>query len=93
MMLTNLDAFPIDELWAIHEEVSSLLTRRLHAEKGLIEARLMELRRYTNLHPKYHNPNDPSQTWSGRGKRPRWVHSLLAEGNTLQDLLRISESD
>jgi DNA-binding protein H-NS len=92
MTLANLDAVPIDELWAIHEQVSYLLTRKLQAEKGLIEARLAELRRYTNLHPKYHNPNEPSQTWSGRGRRPRWVRRLLAEGKKKQDL-RISEGD
>ena len=23
--------------------------------------------------PKYRNPEDPSQTWSGRGRRPAWL--------------------
>lgn len=23
--------------------------------------------------PKYRNPTDPSQTWSGRGRTPKWV--------------------
>lgn len=23
--------------------------------------------------PKYRNPNDPSQTWSGRGRTPKWL--------------------
>lgn len=23
--------------------------------------------------PKYRNPNDPSQTWTGRGKPPLWI--------------------
>ena len=36
--------------------------------------------------PKYRNPDDPSQTWSGRGRRPRWVVQSLEAGRTLDDL-------
>ena len=36
--------------------------------------------------PKYRNPDDPSQTWSGRGRRPRWVTQALEGGRTLDDL-------
>jgi len=35
---------------------------------------------------KYRNPDDPSQTWSGRGKRPAWVNDALAAGKTLDEL-------
>lgn len=35
---------------------------------------------------KYRNPNDPSQTWSGRGRQPVWLAALLAEGKKLEDL-------
>ncbi|PRD20860.1 UNVERIFIED_CONTAM: hvrA [Trichonephila clavipes] len=37
--------------------------------------------------PKYRNPNNPSQTWSGRGRQPLWLVGLLAEGNRLEDLV------
>ena len=30
--------------------------------------------------PKYRNPNDPSQTWSGRGRQPQWFKQALADG-------------
>ena len=91
MTLANLDTFPTDELWAIHERVGYLLTRKLQAEKSLIEARLTKLRRRPNGSPRFQNPNEPSQTWCGRGKRPEWVRRLLAAGKTMQDL-RIQES-
>ena len=29
--------------------------------------------------PKYRNPKDPSQTWTGRGRRPTWI--VEAGGN------------
>ena len=36
---------------------------------------------------KYRNPADHSQTWSGRGKRPRWFNAALSAGKKEKDLL------
>lgn len=36
--------------------------------------------------PKYANPADKSQTWTGRGRRPRWVDEALRAGKSLDDL-------
>jgi DNA-binding protein H-NS len=35
---------------------------------------------------KYKNPNDETQTWTGRGRKPLWVQALLDEGFSLEDL-------
>lgn len=35
--------------------------------------------------PKYRNPEDPRQTWSGRGRQPGWVKSALEEGRSLDE--------
>lgn len=35
---------------------------------------------------KYANPADASQTWTGRGRRPKWVEAALAGGKSLDDL-------
>lgn len=38
--------------------------------------------------PKYRNPNDSNQTWSGRGKRPVWFNDALKKrGVTAESLL------
>lgn len=38
--------------------------------------------------PKYRNPGDPTQTWSGRGKRPVWfTEALKKRGVTAESLL------
>jgi DNA-binding protein H-NS len=29
---------------------------------------------------RYRNPANPSQTWSGRGRRPGWIHELESAG-------------
>ena len=35
---------------------------------------------------KYVNPDNPEQTWSGRGRRPQWISEALESGRTLEDL-------
>jgi DNA-binding protein H-NS len=35
---------------------------------------------------KYRNPENPEQTWSGRGRRPQWVHEATANGRALAEL-------
>jgi DNA-binding protein H-NS len=41
----------------------------------------------SKVKPKYRNPADTSQTWAGRGKRPRWFSDALAAGKKEKDLL------
>lgn len=35
---------------------------------------------------KYRHPENPSLTWSGRGRRPNWVTAALEQGKALEDL-------
>ncbi|WP_395005996.1 H-NS family nucleoid-associated regulatory protein [Cypionkella sp.] len=35
---------------------------------------------------KYANPADASDTWSGRGRKPRWFNDALAAGKSPEDL-------
>ena len=37
--------------------------------------------------PKYKNPDDHAQTWTGRGRKPKWAEKFLKEGGSLEDLL------
>lgn len=34
----------------------------------------------------YRHPNDPSLTWSGRGRRPTWLAKELDEGKRLEEM-------
>ena len=36
--------------------------------------------RGTSIAPKYRNPEDPSETWAGRGLKPRWLTAALKKG-------------
>jgi DNA-binding protein H-NS len=42
-------------------------------------------RKYPRVLPKYQNPAVPGETWSGRGKRPRWLVSALKAGGKIED--------
>lgn len=35
---------------------------------------------------KYANPTDPTDTWSGRGRKPRWFEAALRSGKKPEDL-------
>jgi DNA-binding protein H-NS len=44
-----------------------------------------ERRPYPKVLPKYRNPGRPSETWSGRGRTPRWVAVQLSQGKKIDD--------
>jgi DNA-binding protein H-NS len=37
--------------------------------------------------PKYRNPADAAQTWTGRGRQPLWVSGYVGTGKSINDLL------
>lgn len=44
-------------------------------------------RKLGKVPPKYRNPENESETWTGRGKQPRWMAELVAQGKTADDFL------
>ena len=41
-------------------------------------------RKYPRVLPKYRNPHT-SETWSGRGKRPRWLVAAIKSGRKIEE--------
>jgi DNA-binding protein H-NS len=37
--------------------------------------------------PKYRNPENPSETWAGRGLKPRWLVAAIKGGKKAEDFL------
>jgi DNA-binding protein H-NS len=106
MKRSVLEKMPIDELWELHEEVATALAAKMTAEKEVLEYRLSQLLRqfdggqkretserrpYPAVTPKFRNPDQPSETWAGRGKQPRWLTALLKSGKRI-DEFRIASS-
>ena len=42
-------------------------------------------RRYPRVLPKYRNTQSPSETWSGRGKLPRWLAAAMKSGHRIEE--------
>jgi DNA-binding protein H-NS len=105
----NLKRMSIDQLWALHAEIAAVLAHRISAEKRRLELRLKQLhpegttkgnhnpghqrRPYPRVFPKYRNPANPSETWAGRGKQPRWLTAQLRAGGKLDDFRIHRSSD
>jgi len=92
MKRTELDRMSTDDLWSLHVEVSELLQQRIQTEKQRLVERLKQLkaplsgrRPYPPVAPKYRNPDQPSETWAGRGKQPRWLVKQLKSGRRIED--------
>jgi|SRR4029077_11849363 DNA-binding protein H-NS len=95
MSRINLESMSIDELWTLHEEVAGMLKKRIIDQKSVLEKRLRDLTRigqharrpYPRVLPKYRNTDRPSETWSGRGKQPRWLTAQLRSGKRIEHFL------
>ena len=92
MSQTELERLSTDDLWSLHVEVSRCLQQRILSEKLRLEERLKLLeapssgrRPYPPVSPKYRNPDEPAETWAGRGKQPRWLVAQLRSGKRIDD--------
>ncbi|MDH2329206.1 H-NS histone family protein [Cereibacter sp. SYSU M97828] len=102
-MMIDLNSMSLAELKSLQKEVAKAIQtfekrRKAEAvailqaaakEQGFSLAELIKAEAVSKstLPPKFANPADPSDTWSGRGRRPRWFAEALEAGKTENDLL------
>ena len=63
--------------------------RRIARKHGLTVSEVLGRKRSSRKAPvpaKYRNPNDPGQTWSGRGRQPAWFRQAMDEGKSAESL-------
>lgn len=99
--LDSLSVAELDELIAEARSVRDAVRERRRRElRAEIEARLkdegftahevlgarLKLKPET-LPPRYGDPADPSRTWSGKGRMPGWLQTLIDDGRTLDCFL------
>lgn len=100
MNTEHLNSLDLEELWKLREEIATKLGVKILAEKARLEEQLRKIgiaqeptrldrerRQYPPVRPKYCNPKNPAETWSGRGKLPRWLRPQLRGGRKLDEFL------
>ncbi len=95
MRESQLQKMPLKELLALEAKITAAIDEKRVSERHEMRAKLEEMARSSGFSaaelfggrkgkgskvaPKYRNPKDPSQTWTGRGRRPNWM--VEAGGN------------
>jgi DNA-binding protein H-NS len=100
MALPNLEKLTTKELNDLQTRVAEELNARKEAEKAAIKQRIDDLASVHELYgmgrgrgagkggkvaPKYRNPDNKMETWTGRGRQPRWLVAKLSKGGKLTD--------
>jgi len=73
------------EVRGVRDEVYALLEK-----KGLTFGQVFgkaQGRKTGPVKAKYRNSKNPSDTWTGRGRRPRWLEAELKKGRSLKSFL------
>jgi DNA-binding protein H-NS len=96
----NLKSMSLDQLSKLKEQVAAALGAKLIEERRAVQDQLSKLDRLAArgsrgngvrgglrgaVAPKYRNPDNPAETWAGRGLKPRWLAAALKTGKKLED--------
>ena len=99
-ILEQLESLSVGNLRQIRAKADSLISSKESAEKEralneikqLIEEKGLssEEVRQSIFPPKYVHPNDPSKSWSGKGKKAVWLQDEIDAGRKLEDFVNPS---
>src|SRR5580693_6120854 len=98
----NLKSMTIDALVGLKGRIDAVLASKVSDERRALESELAKLTRFESggarsksvgrgvrgkVAPKYRNPENPAETWAGRGLKPRWLAAAIKSGKKLDDFL------
>lgn len=101
-LIGDMSVEQLTEIGAIAEQT---ITQRKAFEEAAITAKLEAMaaeagydikklygmsKREGKVAAKYRNPNDATQTWTGRGRRPSWVIAAEEAGKSLDTMLIVA---
>jgi len=78
--LAKAEGYTVEELFG---GASAPAARAPRAAKTPAKARKAQAK----VAPKYRNPDNSSETWTGRGKQPRWLAAMTAQGRQLAEFV------
>ena len=97
----NLKSMSLDRLANLRDQVNSALVAKVADQRRTLESELSKISRFqvggartkagrgrlkgSSVAPKYRNPENATETWAGRGLKPRWLTAALKSGKKLED--------
>ena len=98
-----LKSMSIEKLVALKDQIEAMLSSKVLEQRRALESELAKLGRFQggksgskvargfgargSVAPKYRNPENPAETWAGRGLKPRWLAAAIKSGKKLEDFL------
>jgi DNA-binding protein H-NS len=98
----NLKSMSLDQLVNLRGQVNSALVAKVADQRRTLESELSKISRLQvggaraksgrdglrgSVAPKYRNPENASETWAGRGLKPRWLTAAIKSGKKQEDFL------
>jgi DNA-binding protein H-NS len=97
----KLKSMSIARLTTLRDKVETALKARVTQTRHDLEGRLAKLSQFGKaggrgislgmrrgpVAPKYRNPENPNETWAGRGLKPRWLAAAIKAGHKPEDFL------
>ncbi|MEL6297813.1 MAG: H-NS histone family protein [Pseudomonadota bacterium] len=95
------EAMPVKDLLEIQARVNRAISIAKERERAEVKQKIEELASSSGFSinelmggrstkgktvaPKYMNPDNTSETWTGRGRKPRWLVAKLDKGAKMDD--------
>jgi DNA-binding protein H-NS len=97
--VASLKTMSVDRLMKLREDVIAAISVKVTEEQRALHEKLSMLDRLSGgarakgvrsgprgaVPPKYRNPDNPAETWAGRGLKPRWLAAAIKAGGKLED--------
>jgi DNA-binding protein H-NS len=91
-----LKTMSIAKLRDLRARVDEAIGEKIRDRRKSLESELSRLARFEDgagarggqrgrVAPKFRNPENPAETWAGRGLRPRWLTAAIKSGKKLED--------
>jgi DNA-binding protein H-NS len=97
-----LKSMSIEKLRDLKDKVEAAIHTKVTERRHELESEMSKLVRFEggrgsgnvgrggargSVAPKYRNPENPAETWAGRGLKPRWLAAAIKAGRKLEDFL------
>jgi DNA-binding protein H-NS len=99
--MATLKTMSVPQLQDLKSEVEAAISERVRARREELETELSKLDGHGprgrrgrpagrggprgSVAPKYRNSENPSETWAGRGLKPRWLAAAIKGGKKIED--------